>query len=137
MLTLAGCGKSRNPETFEVSGTLKISGQAYSGVVLKLIPTSQELKAIPNATTDGNGEFRFRTFLQGDGAPKGEYKLVFFWPPSIQNQPFMANTNQDGYSGPPDVFAGQYFDPETSSIQVNVKDDALRLGVIEVNPDLG
>jgi hypothetical protein len=87
---LTGCWKSAKPPetvpTFPVSGTVHIDGKPASGVKVMIFPANKLPEGYdPNrgsphsAFTDLEGKFKITTYFKDDGAPVGEYVMVFYW----------------------------------------------------------
>ena len=75
LLTFSGCGGG-SADTESVSGkVLFADGSPAANVDVAFIPT--DTKGLqPVATTDASGNFELTTETEGDGAPKGEYKVA-------------------------------------------------------------
>lgn len=75
-------------------------------------------------TDPQTGEFRFSTYVQGDGVPEGDYALTFTW------QPF--NLMSRSYGA--DKFKGKYAKANKSEIKVTIKagDEEADLGTIDL-----
>jgi len=88
-LWLPGCVKSvpppATPPTFPVTGVVKIDGKPTSGVKVMLYPNEETKIYDPlvgsgkQGITDAEGKFSITSFYAGDGAPVGEYKVLFYW----------------------------------------------------------
>jgi hypothetical protein len=86
---LAGCGGPKPPEvppTFPITGIVTIDGKPTPMVRIMLFPTDKTPDFFdPNtgaphwANTDPEGKFSITTYNSGDGAPPGEYNVLFFW----------------------------------------------------------
>ncbi|HEY0985291.1 hypothetical protein [Schlesneria sp. T3-172] len=117
----------------KVTGTLLIDGEPESMVAVRLIRvngpdpeagTSQVI--VPSAYTDDEGKFTIGTYEGGpnaDGAPKGDYAVVFQWG--------QINLIGGNYAG--DKFKGKYSDPEKSEIKLTVADAPVDLGEIQLS----
>jgi len=81
---LAGCGDGKLP-LYTVTGTILVDGQPADGAMIILCPletASPELqRERPFGTTGPDGKFELTTFLQNDGVPVGEYKVLVQWVP--------------------------------------------------------
>jgi hypothetical protein len=92
LILIAGCGpdapqapKDRRP-TYPVTGEVTIDGNPGAYVTIMFIPIS-DLSKVEDASynsgcgaqADSQGKFMANTYAQGDGAPAGEYVLVFDW----------------------------------------------------------
>jgi hypothetical protein len=82
----------------------------------------------PQAQTDESGAFQLRTYVSGDGAPPGQYKVTIIWPgPS----PDAGGDSDKGFSGP-DRLGGRYADPDTSPFSVTVVEEENRLDPLDL-----
>lgn len=131
-----GCGGRGNErvDVYPVSGTVMFERVPAAGVVLQLIPEHGSIAAKenlkPGGVTDERGHYDVMTYATGDGAPAGSYKLILFWPPEMDADPMAELTNNTGRGkaktppmipdGPPDRFAGKYFDAKKTEWSVNV-----------------
>ena len=80
---LTGCGNSRdllplNP----VTGQVRSDGGPLEGATVVFYPVGgsemlQDLR--PRGTTNVDGQFQLQTYLPGDGAPVGEFKVTIEW----------------------------------------------------------
>lgn len=83
--TMLGCAPtpSNRVETTEVTGTIAVDGVPAAGVQVKFEFVGQQNRSgIPatSAMTDSKGQFSATTYEVADGAPAGDYKLLFQWP---------------------------------------------------------
>lgn len=80
---LAGCGNSHDLLPLnQVTGQVHIDGEPLEGAWVIFYPVGgskllQELR--PRGTTNADGQFQLQTYLPGDGAPVGEYKVTIEW----------------------------------------------------------
>jgi hypothetical protein len=63
----------RRPATYPVSGTITWKGQPVEGAVVVFVPTGDFEPAA--GTTDAAGKYQLTTFVAGDGAQAGEYRV--------------------------------------------------------------
>lgn len=70
---LAGCGGG--PNTLPVTGKVTKGGQPVEGAIVSFHPQSPEAKAA-TGTTDNSGTYKLTTFVNGDGAVPGSYKVT-------------------------------------------------------------
>lgn len=78
LVTAIGCGDGKI-KTYPVTGTVTVGGKPYPGARLMFVPQSGSekfQKERPTATTEESGRFELTTFLKGDGAPAGDYKVM-------------------------------------------------------------
>jgi hypothetical protein len=123
---LAGCssGGPARVETIPVTGTVTVDGQAVEGVSVTLDRVGDAKNVIPStAMTDAEGKFAISTYEQGDGAPIGEYTVLFKWP--------TMNMISMQYEG--DRLNGRYSDAKSSKTTVKVETgNPVDLGKIEL-----
>lgn len=123
-----GCGAEQRGgpriETTPITGKVLVDGQPAGLLLVKCIPTG-EAKVPTNVSgfTDPEGNFSIGTYEAGDGAPEGEYTLVFEW----------GQYGLSGRYGPPDKLKGAYLKPEQSQWSVIVAPGApADVGTIEL-----
>jgi hypothetical protein len=71
--SLVGCSMSSSG-TVAVTGKVTKGGQAVSGAAVTFEPTAADGKAA-SGTTDDTGTYKLTTFVNGDGALPGSYKI--------------------------------------------------------------
>ncbi len=89
---MAGCGSTASdaerlnallPDaqpTIPVSGQVLVDGTPMKDIWVKLHPEGGAKNAVqPKALTDADGHFQITTYVGGDGAPAGKYKLTLEW----------------------------------------------------------
>lgn len=121
LVCVLGCGKDDGRvKVYPVTGKVLVDGQPAEGVTVVFYPTAAELKGpgmpVPAGTTDGNGEFRLRSFDPNDGAPEGEYKVTVFWPAPL---PPGVDPYDEMYE-PQDRLQGRYSNPDTTPLTATV-----------------
>lgn len=129
VVLIVGCAKrdANRKETYPVTGTVVVDGKPGDGIQVVLNDVKgidPNNPSISHTITDPDGKFAISTYEHGDGVPKGEYKLTFFWgafnPLSME------------YGGE-DKLKNRYNDPATSTFKINVeKGKPLDLGKIEL-----
>jgi hypothetical protein len=122
-----------------VTGRIHVDGKSAVGVVLQLVPAPgnpiSETRLRPGGVSKADGTFEFTTYSTGDGAPAGDYRLIFFWPPSENEQPDPGKSRHpDSDSWPPDRFQGKYFKAEESDWAVTVVEGPNDIGIIDADP---
>lgn len=81
MAMLGGCGQERI-KTNPVSGSVVFQNKPAVGAVVTLHPKGEwPHKALPQGTTDDDGNFRIGTLDMADGAPRGDYVATVQWFP--------------------------------------------------------
>lgn len=119
LLAFAGaCGDSREA-LHPVSGVVTYQGQPAAGARVVLVSaTPKEMKgkdaAIPAATADAQGKFRITSFVEGDGAPAGEYAVTVTWIEVLKP------SNDPESQIERDRLKGKYVDPTTSGLKATV-----------------
>ncbi len=129
VLSAIGCKKEavigdRVP-VVPVKGIVTVDGEPVESVAVTCVPVGGKSESLPasSALTDKEGKFEIGTFEGGDGAPPGEYKLIFKW-----GQLNLMNGRFEG-----DKLNGRYSDPEKSEFTVTVKEgdkEGVDLGII-------
>jgi hypothetical protein len=120
MLVTPGCGKSDGRvKVYPVNGKVSVRGMPAESARVVFYPVSDELKKpgmpIPYGMTDGQGNFKLRSYDVDDGAPEGDYKVSIIWldvpPEKAQENPLSAK----------DRLSGQYSNPQTSKLTAKVE----------------
>ncbi len=70
---LCGCSGSGRPPTYPVTGTVLWNGKPVQGARVVFIPTGAEESAA--GITNASGKYQLTTFVAGDGAQPGEYRV--------------------------------------------------------------
>lgn len=71
---LAGCFSRSRPATYPVSGTVTWKGRPVEGARVVFVPQDPGGQAAAGIT-DAQGRYRLTTFVEGDGALEGEYRV--------------------------------------------------------------
>ena len=82
MLAIPGCGDGRL-SCQPVRGELFINGQPAHGAKVYFFPVDapkDQRANCPIGQVDEAGQFALTTYIEGDGAPTGEYIVCFEWP---------------------------------------------------------
>lgn len=112
LLLAAGCGKGDGKRpTFPVTGKVTVDGQPGAEARLFFSPVDDAAPR-PTAVTDGEGNLIVTTYVTGDGAPAGEYKIGLEWPKMVNNM----GRIQPG----PDRLGGKFKNPAASKWTVTV-----------------
>ena len=75
---LVGCGEGKIAR-YPVTGTVLVDGKPYEGARVMFCPEGGSeafSKERPYGVTDQSGKFELTTFIKGDGAPAGDYKIM-------------------------------------------------------------
>lgn len=134
---MTGCGETkrdfvRDPVS-KVTGTLLIDGQPEKEVAVRLArvdgpdeSAGTSMMLTPSAMTDDKGKFSIGTYDKGpagDGAPDGEYVVIFQWG--------KMSPGARQYQG--DKFKGKYANPKKSEHTLTVAGKPVDLGTIELS----
>jgi hypothetical protein len=131
LATTCGCGDGR----FDVSpvrGKVVYNGQGVpkaTVIFFPVDPSDEELaKMRPFAYADGGGQFELKTYVDGDGAPPGKYRVSIIAPmgpppKSSKDRPAdeVAVTGGSAVGVPPAIVQ-KYANVDTAGIEVEVKD---------------
>jgi hypothetical protein len=115
-LTVSGCGDDGKVERFPVRGSVNVDGRPAEGVLMffcPVNPTPEIERLRPVGFTSPDGKFELTTFDRADGAPAGEYKVLFQWPGK-------STDTRDGGGAGPDRFRGRYNNLDTAQITAKV-----------------
>jgi hypothetical protein len=104
------------PSTVPVTGTVLVGGKPKAGVRVTYHPQFDigAVKFTPNGITNSAGKFTLSSGKPGDGAPPGEYVVVFDFPV----------VTSGGIEKEIDLFKGKYSDPAASRWKVKVTKDS-------------
>ncbi len=121
-----GCsgGESDRVPVYPVTGEVLVNGQPAEGVSVIFYPEGPAPQGkkmpVPAGMTDGNGEFKLTSYVQGDGAPAGKYKVAAVWdekPPA----------KFSGVFEPKDRLHGRYASPQTSKLSATVEEGSTEI----------
>jgi len=124
---ISGCGGDGRLDTAQVHGKVTYKGQGIStGTVLLFrvdAPDEKTKKLHPYAYVEGDGQFHIKTYVDGDGAPPGKYRV------SIQAPTAGGTSKKDqavvAPSGPgvnvPAAIAAKYANVDTAGIEITVQ----------------
>lgn len=111
-------------QTTKVTGKVTVDGAPVKDILVTLHNPKQSGKAQrPNARTREDGTFQISTYLEGDGAPPGEYHVTLEW---LTFQSIGAQ-----WIGP-DKLKNQYNDPKSTPFHVTVTDAPLEIPPFEL-----
>ena len=141
LLPLLGCGDGRMSDqdrmkllipnaspTTPVRGKLLVDGKPCKDVFVYLLPKGSKMPTneppAHRAQVKADGSFAITTYLEGDGAPAGQYVICLEW---LQHK-------QKGNSWVgPDKLGNRYNDPDTSAFVVTVDKQVEEFLEIEVS----
>ena len=102
-------------QTTPVHGKLLVDGKPVKDIFVYLIPKGSKMpKGEPPAhrtLVKADGSFAITTYLEGDGAPAGEYVICLEW--------LTYRQSKDSWIGP-DKLGNRYNDPDKSEFAVTV-----------------
>jgi hypothetical protein len=130
----AGCEEGRlqvNP----VHGQVTYKGQGVSNATVIFFPTgpvAEQLKKMrPYAYADQNGRFSLKTYVTGDGAPPGQYRVGII---AVVGSDRESNDGSQRKSAAlPRMLVQKYGNHETSGIEVTVEPGENNLEPFELN----
>ncbi len=122
---VCGCGDDR-ARVHPVSGRVLVEGEPAGGAVVIFYPQTEDLerkKFRPNAETDEEGNFQVTTYVQGDGAPPGDYLVSVVWNSwsKVEPSPDGMEDDETKVSQVVDRLRGRYEDPQASGISVTIE----------------
>ena len=128
LATTVGCGDSdsdANVPVHTVRGEVFSHGKPLAGALVTLKPAVELADVpLPIGRTDADGKFRVHTYVGGDGAPAGTYKIgVKHAPPAPENRNFLQKIDAKAAVKPTLSWsaAARYADPESSGLTFEVK----------------
>jgi len=75
-IMVGGCSPgTQRPPTYRVTGTVTMKGQPLEGATVAFVPAEGASHEAATGITDAAGKFKLSTFLAGDGAQEGEYRI--------------------------------------------------------------
>jgi hypothetical protein len=113
-LAAAGCGDGRK-RCYPVRGEIYIDGKPALDALITLFPVDE---ADPNPVrpvgrAEESGAYVLSSYVSGDGAPAGEYIVIFEW----RERSGLLKNNFDGR----DRLGGKYANPKTSQYRVTIE----------------
>lgn len=123
-----GCSRSRQPweVAYPASGSLTLAGKPIAGAQITLVPQDSKFPESirPTAVTRADGRFDLSTFQDGDGAPRGEYKVSVIWHPLVQSEA--------GAVRGANALPARYATPDSSGLTVSISDSKTTLPAIDL-----
>ncbi|MFO0788598.1 MAG: hypothetical protein U0805_04015 [Pirellulales bacterium] len=125
VLAMTGCGKETDElRVYPVTGKILVSGKPAEGVSVSFYadaaPPAGKKVPVPTGVSDANGDFQLTSYVRGDGAPAGTYKVSAVWD---EKRP----ANVSGVFEPKDRLRGRYSSPQTSKLTAKVDEQATEL----------
>lgn len=131
---LASCGKMSDQDrlnllvpnaqsTVPVEGQVLVDGDPVKDLWVTLHPVDKKPESLlPRAQTDAEGNFKITSYIGGDGAPPGEYKVTVEWLTFRQMGSRWVGPNK---------LTGPNGDAKTTEYSVTVEEQPISLGVLE------
>jgi hypothetical protein len=77
LITAFGCGGSDKVKVYPVSGTVTFDGEPMKGGgSIAFVPTGKDAGKAPGGEIDENGNYVLNTYVEGDGAMAGSFRVV-------------------------------------------------------------
>src|SRR5262249_4117417 len=120
-LMVCSCGDGRK-QCFPASGEIYVDGKPAPDAIITLFPVdgSDPKSVRPFGMADETGAFRISSYVQGDGAPAGEYIVTLEW----RERSGLLKNNFEG----PDRLKGKYADRTKSTLRVTIEKKSNDLG---------
>jgi len=134
----AGCSDGR-VKTYPAAGQILVGGEPAGGAVVVFcpVPDSGEIERLrPWGKTDSTGSFQLATFVRGDGAPEGTYRVTVRWPKATRRQGRPPTAEPDDKPGGPiqgDLLKGRYARPDKSGLTEVIRPGNNKLSPIELD----
>jgi hypothetical protein len=109
-----GRGSPDRIAVYPLTGEFRFDGQPANGAWITLHPVNPAVPTKPKATVEPDGTFAVMTYLAGDGAPAGTYKVTIEW-----RRPIDGQTGDEEI--PPNVLPPNYANLATTPLEVTVK----------------
>jgi len=110
-------------KTTPVSGIVTVDGAPVKDIWVTLHSVAADMQVQPRDLTDETGRFEITTYMEGDGAPAGEYNITVEW---LTYRPFGSQ-----WVGP-DKLKDQFNDAKTTPFHVTVADTPVELPPFEL-----
>jgi hypothetical protein len=118
--SVIGCGAhSDHEQVYPVTGKVMVHGAPAAGARISYYPAAESASrtgmALPFGDVDSEGVYHLQSYVPGDGAPAGEYRVAITW---LEPLPPGANPEQVTRK---DRLAGKYSDPDKSKLTAKVE----------------
>lgn len=120
---LTGCGNSGDLLPLNsVTGQVRCDGEPLEGASVVFYPVggSERLQDLrPRGTTNVDGRFQLQTYLPGDGAPVGEFKVTIEWygKPAPEDS---TNERHDAIKMRPNLLLETFAAPESTPVNATI-----------------
>ena len=111
-LVCLGCGGSKHPPTYPVTGTVTYKSQPVAGAQVMFISTAGPAA---EGTTGADGKFSLTTFKPGDGAIGGEHKITI-----VKMETAASTDPNNPYGTAKSVLPPRYGNPAQTPLKENV-----------------
>ena len=132
VITSSGCWGKDRLDVSPVRGQVVYNGVGVPQAIVIFFPiepadeTAQKMR--PFAYADGAGQFAIKTYIDGDGAPPGKYRVSIIAPAgppprSTKDRPADAQISASGSTvRVPPAIVRKYANVDTAGIEVNIED---------------
>jgi hypothetical protein len=141
LVATSGCGKDRL-DVSPVRGKVVYNGQGVPNATVIFFPVDasdeRAAKMRPFAYADGGGQFEVKTYVNGDGAPPGKYRVSIIAPGPAR----APKGTKDGPAEPapapgsavrvPPAIVKKYANVDTSGLEVEIQDGENNLAPFEL-----
>jgi hypothetical protein len=113
-VAVTACGDGRR-KVYPVRGVILVDGKPAPDCIIMFHPPAGDdpKRVMPFGQADADGKFAMCSYVNGDGAPEGDYVVTFEWP----ERSGLMKQNFEG----PDRLKGRYYDPKKSNFRVTVE----------------
>ncbi|HVS35033.1 MAG TPA: hypothetical protein VMS17_05585 [Gemmataceae bacterium] len=121
-LAACGCGNGRTP-VYPVHGEVHVDGQLPVHALVTFHPVAGDGTGVvlPTGQVDDKGRFTLTSYVSGDGAPEGEYRVTVAW--------FLSSGRLNDDSPPVNCLPSRYARPDTTPLRAVV-----RKGGVDLEP---
>jgi hypothetical protein len=131
---LTSCG-SEKVALYPVRGQILVDGEPAARAFVMFCPVAPSVaveKLRPSAETADDGRFELKTYVRGDGAPAGDYRVAVTW----HGLPIGANAEdlpEEEWTAGPNQLPESYGDPERTPLTASVESSDTELAPFELN----
>jgi hypothetical protein len=128
--TTGGCRGKGRLHVSPVRGQVVYKGQGVPGTTIIFFPIGDTVESVgkmrPFAYGQPDGRFEIKTYVEGDGAPPGKYRVSIIAPAggpggSMKDRPADAPAIASGVGVPPAI-AKKYANVDTAGIEVTIEE---------------
>ena len=127
-----GCSKGvvDRDKVYPVSGKVLVQGKPAEGARITFYQADETANrpgmAIPFGDVDSSGVYHLQSYVPGDGAPVGDYRVAVAW-----LEPIPPGMNPESVTRK-DRLAGRYADPEKSNLTAKVESGGGEIPVFDL-----